>query len=58
MGAGVLMSGCNGDDISLANTTITGKAKLRGGPGSDTYTDAGGNTFGKLDSKQIETTAI
>jgi hypothetical protein len=48
--------GTGDDDISLAGTTITGKAKLRGGPGGDTYTDATGNTFGKFDIKQIETT--
>ncbi len=42
------------DSISVQNATIAGAASYFGGPGFDTFTDLGGNTFGSVSHVRFE----
>jgi hypothetical protein len=45
----------DGDDLlRLQDVTVAGKAEFDGGPGDDTYENAGGNAFGNLILKNFE----
>lgn len=42
------------DTVAASHVTVTGAATIAGGPGTDTYTDGGNNSYGSLDKKGIE----